>query len=134
MNDELAATVRVALKGKRGVREIKMFGGIGFMLNNNLLVAASRRGLLVRVGKEGYGEALLKSDAQPMVMRGRTMEGYIRVAGKRLEERAVASWVELAVAFVKTLPPKISKPKPNPRKRLAKKPAKLSSRRRVLPR
>jgi TfoX/Sxy family transcriptional regulator of competence genes len=48
--------MRAALKGTGAIREVRMFGGIGFMLNRNLVVAASRRGLLVRIGKamEGY--------------------------------------------------------------------------------
>jgi len=35
-----------------------MFGGIGFMLNGNLVAGASPRGLLVRVGKDRQAEAL----------------------------------------------------------------------------
>jgi TfoX/Sxy family transcriptional regulator of competence genes len=49
---ELATHVRAALAGAGTLREVKMFGGIGFMLNGNLIAGASRRGLLVRVGKE----------------------------------------------------------------------------------
>ena len=45
----LAASVRAALARTDAVREVKMFGGIGFMLNGNLFAAASKRGLLVRV-------------------------------------------------------------------------------------
>jgi hypothetical protein len=42
--DELAASVRAALTNAGDIREVRMFGGIGFMLNGNM-VAASRRGL-----------------------------------------------------------------------------------------
>jgi len=52
MNEqELAASVRAALSGAGTIREVKMFGGIGFMLNGNLLAGASSRGLLLRVGE-----------------------------------------------------------------------------------
>ena len=74
---QLAESARVALAGAGAVREVKMFGGIGFMLNDNLVAAASKRGLLVRVGRERQGDALARAGARPMVMRGRTMEGYI---------------------------------------------------------
>ncbi len=60
---ELSAIVRAALAGKDTVREVKMFGGIGFMLNGNMIVAASRRGLMVRVGKDRQGEALAARNA-----------------------------------------------------------------------
>jgi len=95
-----------------------MFGGTGFMLNGNLLAAASQRGLLVRVGHDRYREALSRPGARPMVMRGRTMDGYIRVDPQVLDARAVESWLQLAIGFVKTLPAKVptSRPKRASRK------------------
>jgi TfoX/Sxy family transcriptional regulator of competence genes len=104
--EKLNAEVRSVLVKAGSVREVKMFGGVGFMLNGNLAIGASQRGLLVRVGKEGQGAALSRPGAGPMVMRGRTMDGYVRVPGQALDEAAVRSWVELAIAFVRTLPPK----------------------------
>ena len=69
-SEELARRVRQALARRKGVEEKRMFGGIGFMLNGNLVAAASRRGLLLRVGKDRQAEALAQSGARPMVMRG----------------------------------------------------------------
>ena len=111
--DDLADAVRHALEGLGSgkIHEVRMFGGIGFMLNGNLLVGASDRGLLVRVGKDRHSEALERPGARPMVMRGRTMEGYIYVDPPELTSRAVKSWVQLAVRFVDTLPAKASAPK-----------------------
>ena len=105
-DQDLAASVRAALASAGNVREVKMFGGIGFMLNGNLVVAASRRGLLARVGKDRQGDALSRPGARPMVMRGRTMEGYIYVDPPALNARALRAWIELAIAFVRTLPSK----------------------------
>jgi TfoX/Sxy family transcriptional regulator of competence genes len=103
--DDIAARVRTALSGAGAIREVKMFGGIGFMLNGNLVTAASKRGVLVRVGKEGYRNALRRPGARPMVMRGRAMEGYVYV-DPPLTDRGLKEWAELALAFVRTLPPK----------------------------
>src|SRR5215510_4039226 len=75
-DQDLAASVRTALVDASAIREVKMFGGIGFMLNGKLVAATSKRGLLVRVGKDHRGNALAQQGARPMVMRGRTMEGY----------------------------------------------------------
>lgn len=111
-DQELAASVRGALNGAGAVREVRMFGGIGFMLNDNLVAAASPRGLLVRVGKDRQAEALAQTGASPMVMRGRTMEGYIYVDPPALNKRAIEHWLRMAVAYVQTLPPKTErKPK-----------------------
>ena len=114
-DQELAASVRAALAGAGNVREIKMFGGIGFMLNGNLVAAASRRGLLLRVGKDRQSEALAHSGIRQMVMRGRPMEGYVYADPPALERQAVQNWLRLAVAHVETLPPK-TKGKTKPRK------------------
>lgn len=106
-NDEvLVANVRAALNGAGAVREVRMFGGIGFMLNGNLVAAASRRGLLARVGKDRQTEALARTGARPMMMRGRPMEGYVYVDPPALNKQAVENWLRMAVAYVQTLPPK----------------------------
>ena len=105
-DQELAASVRAALAGAGDIGEIRMFGGIGFMLNGNLVAAASRRGLLLRVGKDRQAEALTQSGARPMVMRGRAMEGYVYVDSQALDKQAVQNGLKLAVAHVQTLSPK----------------------------
>jgi TfoX/Sxy family transcriptional regulator of competence genes len=101
----LAADVRAHLAGMI-ITEIGMFGGIGFMLDGNLVVAVSKRGLLLRVGKERHKAALARTGARPMEMRGRIIEGYIHVEPAMLTSRALQDWLDEAVTFVKTLPPK----------------------------
>jgi TfoX/Sxy family transcriptional regulator of competence genes len=103
---QIAESVRTALAGTGAVREVKMFGGIGFMLNGNLVVAASKRGLLVRIGKDRQREALARAGARPVVMRGRKLDGYIYVDAPVLTARAVQAWLRFAVDFVQALPPK----------------------------
>ena len=94
-----------------------MFGGIGFMLNGNLLVGASKRGLLLRVGKDRQSQALAQPGTRQMEMRGRAMVGYVYVdLPIRLD--AVRGWVDMATAFVRTLPPKTkAKGRPTKQKR-----------------
>ncbi len=106
--ENLAATVRTALVGAGSIHEIKMFGGIGFMLNGNLVAAASKRGLLVRVGKDRQHEALARSGTRPMQMRGRTMEGYVYVDPPAITDGVVGASLEMALAFVRALPAKAS--------------------------
>lgn len=105
-DQELVASVRTAVAGAGAIREVRMFGGIGFMLNGNLVAAASRRGLLLRVGKDRQQEALAYSGARPMEMRGRMMEGYVYVDFPALNQQAVKDGIRMAVAYVQTLPAK----------------------------
>ena len=118
--NELAAGVRAALAGTGNIAEVKMFGGIGFMLNGNMVAAASKRGLLVRVGKDAQGQALAQPGARPMVMRGRPMDGYVYLDPPAIDEAAVRNLLRLAVAFVQTLPPKAAGTKPTRAPRRAK--------------
>jgi TfoX/Sxy family transcriptional regulator of competence genes len=103
---ELVARVRAALLDAGAVREVKMFGGVGFMLNGNLIAGASNRGLLVRVGHTREREALALPGARPMQMKGRTLEGYIYVDHPALDDRVVQACIRLALPHVLLLPPK----------------------------
>ena len=104
--EQLQSRVRAAVAGAGAVTEIRMFGGIGFMLNGNLLAGASRRGLLLRVGAEREPEALRRAGARRMVMRGRTLAGDVYVDSPALDAVSVDAWLALALPYVSTLPPK----------------------------
>jgi hypothetical protein len=110
--DELADAVRTALSKSGTIREVKMFGGIGFMLNGNLVTAASKRGLLARVGGEQERDALQLPGTRVMQMRGRTMHGYIRLGPEALADATVKALLRLALAFGKTLPAKTGRSAP----------------------
>jgi len=113
--------LRTALAGLP-VTEQKMFGGTCFMLAGNMLVATSKRGVLVRVGKDGHAAALDRQHTRPMEMGGRAMEGYIFVAAEgTVTAKDLNAWLKRARDFVETLPPK-------PDKRSATKPAAKSKR------
>ncbi|WP_292577258.1 MULTISPECIES: TfoX/Sxy family protein [unclassified Mesorhizobium] len=105
--DPMVERLRAALAGRQ-FTEQKMFGGTCFLLNGNMLVGTSKRGLLVRVGKEAHMAAIARPHARLMEMGGRSMEGYVHVAAEGTATSAdLASWVHLALAFVETLPEKV---------------------------
>jgi TfoX/Sxy family transcriptional regulator of competence genes len=112
LDEGLAERMRVALAGTGTVREVRMFGGLCFMLNGNMVAGTSKRGLLVRVGKDQEPSALARPGAKRMEMTGRPMEGYVFVDPPPSDDRSLQDWVALAFAFVKTLPPKLPKSKP----------------------
>jgi hypothetical protein len=105
-DDPLLDRVRAAL-APRPFTEQKMFGGTCFLLNGNMVAAASPRGLLLRVGKEAYAAALRRPHARPMEMRGRPMEGYLYVApAGTARDEDLGAWLALALGYVETLPAK----------------------------
>ena len=109
--DDLAGRLRAAIP-PRGRTEKRMFGGVGFMLDGNMIAGTFRNALLVRVGKERNAEALRRPGARPMEMRGRPLDGYVMVDRTVLNNKALAEWIALARAYVQTLPSKPAKPKP----------------------
>ena len=114
---DLALRVRAALHGVEAVREVKMFGGVGFMVNGNLVAAASKRGLLLRVGRERQDEALAQPGIRPMEMRGRRMEGYVYADPPPASEDAIKALIRSALDYVHTLPPKPDGARPRRTKR-----------------
>ena len=102
-DDELAQRIRELTAGERGLTEKKMFGGLAFLINGNMAIAASGQGgMLVRVDPKESEELVRTTRAETMVMRGREMPGWLRVgAGDD-----VADWVARGVGYARTLPPK----------------------------
>jgi TfoX/Sxy family transcriptional regulator of competence genes len=106
-DEELADRLRLLLAG-RGTVEKRMFGGLAFLVNGNMAVAASGQGgLMVRVSPEQTETLRQEPGAEPFVMRDRPMRGWLRVAPEVLEDDAVLrTWVERGLAYAGTLPPK----------------------------
>ena len=107
-DEALADRLRALLEGERGVTEQKMFGGLAFLVGGNMAIAASGQGgILVRVDP-GESDAIAETTgARPMEMRGRQMQGWLRVdADDVATEDALRSWTERGTAYARSLPAK----------------------------
>lgn len=62
--------------------------------------------LMVRVGADQHADALARPHAREMTFTGRSMNGFVFVAREGLGGKALSSWVDPAVEFVRGLPPK----------------------------
>ena len=108
---ELAERIRELVAGERGIAEQHMFGGLAFLINGNMAVAASGQGgLMVRVDPE-RSEALIDGDqVRPMVMRGREMPGWLRVDTVAVADTGqLEQWVARGVGYARSLPAKAPK-------------------------
>lgn len=107
-DEDLANRIRELIDGDLEVSEQTMFGGLAFLVNGNMAVAASGQGgLMVRVGPEHAGELLAKPHAQAFEMRGRPMRGWLRVDDEGLRtKRQLEPWVSRGVAYARSLPSK----------------------------
>jgi len=105
---ELADRVREILADRPGVMEKRMFGGVAFMVDGHMAVGASSKGgLLLRVDPEQEESLLDDPRAEPFVMRGRPMSGWLRVdIDGSASDDELNRWVEHGLSYVRTLPPK----------------------------
>ncbi len=83
-----------------------MFGGVGFMLNGNMVAGTFRDGALFRAGPEFADTAARRPEARPMTMGERVAAGYWIVSEPALDNAAFDFWVDAALAFNATLPAK----------------------------
>jgi TfoX/Sxy family transcriptional regulator of competence genes len=107
-DEDLANRIRELILTQPGITEQKMFGGLAFLVNGNMSVAASGQGgLLLRVDPGEIGALLGKPHAEPFVMRGREMQGWMRVAADGVKsKRQLERWVARGVGYARSLPAK----------------------------
>ncbi len=107
-DEELADRIREAITLAHAVTEQKMFGGLAFLIDGNMAIAASGEGgVLVRVDPVESEHLVATTNAEEMVMRGRPMRGWLRVAAADLRTKPqLQRWVTLGASYAASLPPK----------------------------
>ena len=90
-----------------GFAEKKMFGGLCFLLNGNMACGINGDQLMVRVGPDGYQDALSQPHAREMDFTGRALKGFVYVDPEGLmEESELDGWVGRGAAYAGALPAK----------------------------
>ncbi|MEB4209959.1 TfoX/Sxy family protein [Mycobacterium sp. 94-17] len=107
-DEDLANRIRELLGTEPGVEEKRMFGGLAFLINGNISVAASGQGgMLVRIPADDLDALLQRAHVHPMVMGGRDVRGWLRVDSAGIAtKRQLQGWVQRGVDHARSLPPK----------------------------
>ena len=107
-DEQLADRIRELVVSESALTEKKMFGGLAFLIGGNMGVAASGQGgLLVRVDPAQSDTLVASTNARLMEMRGRSMQGWLRVDPEGLRtKRQLAKWVERGTTYARSLPAK----------------------------
>jgi TfoX/Sxy family transcriptional regulator of competence genes len=107
-DEDLANRIRELMADEAGVTEKRMFGGLAFLIGGNMAVAASGQGgLMVRVDPAETDALLAKPHARPLEMRGRELQGWLRVDDEGVRtKRQLESWVKRGATYARSLPPK----------------------------
>jgi TfoX/Sxy family transcriptional regulator of competence genes len=107
-DEDLADRIRQLVDGESHVSEKRMFGGLAFLIDGNMAVAASRQGgIMVRVDQDVSNRLVETSDARPVEMRGRSMRGWLRLRSEDVRtKRQLEKWVRMGIASARSLPAK----------------------------
>jgi TfoX/Sxy family transcriptional regulator of competence genes len=107
-DEDLANRIRELIAAETGVTEKRMFGGLAFLIGGNMSVSVSGRGgLMLRCDPAATEELRRKPHASPFEMRGRVMDGWLRVDQEGLRtRRQLGRWVARGVTYARSLPPK----------------------------
>ena len=106
---ELAERIRTELAGQP-ITEKKMFGGIGFMLNGNMVCGMHKNDLMLHVAAADTNALLKRPGAKPFEMRDKPMQGWVLVSADAVATQAtLAKWIHVALTYAQTLPAKAAK-------------------------
>ena len=106
-DETLAERIRQRVARRKGIEEKRMFGGVGFLLNGNMLVGVWKESLIVRLGPDEGDEALKEPHVKEFDITGRPMKGWVLVASEGVEEDDLLSgWIQRALKLVGKLPAK----------------------------
>lgn len=100
-NETLANRIREYIAQTHdNIKEKRMFSGLCFMVNDKMLVALNEERMMARLDPSACEEVLARNEATPMIMRGRTMKGYVQVSIETLNtQKKLAYWLDLALDY-----------------------------------
>ena len=85
----------------------KMFGGVGYLLNGNMVFGIHKQLLIIRTSPENAEELLKKDSVKPFDMTGRPMKGWLMISSDAFaSEKQLADLLNLAMDFGRSLPGK----------------------------
>jgi TfoX/Sxy family transcriptional regulator of competence genes len=106
-DEGLAERLREVFAGKCGITEKKMFGGMCFLLNGNMVVGVTKDDLMVRYRHDQHDAVMKMKHVRPMDFTKRSMTGFAFVAPKGFDsQKTLAAWVDRCLSYVSTLPAK----------------------------
>ncbi|MPZ16115.1 MAG: RNA methyltransferase [Chloroflexi bacterium] len=107
-DEDLADRIRAAIQEQDGVTEMRMFGGLAFLVGGHMAVSASGQGgLLLRVDPRETDSVVRADGVTRFEMRGRAMDGWVRVDPSAIaSDQELTRWVQVGVAYARSLPPK----------------------------
>lgn len=99
-NESLADLLREDFFSFSQVREMRMMGGLVFMLNDKMCVGILGDEMMVRINPELFEDALEEDFARPLDESGRSMKGFLLLDENIWNNpKKRAHWFQLCIEF-----------------------------------
>ncbi len=109
---ELVERFEAAVAGIEGLEKRQMFGYPAAFIGGNMTAGLHQESFLVRLPAAERTERLAAGWSTFEPMPGRPMREYLALPAEIADDPdAAREWVERAATYVRTLPPKVPKPK-----------------------
>jgi hypothetical protein len=106
-DEALADRVRELVSARADVKELKMFGGIGFTIAGNMAIGVINEDLIVRLDPGDAEKALTEDGVREFDFTGRPMKGWIFVSPERTgDDEGLGEWVDAGADYAASLPAK----------------------------
>jgi TfoX/Sxy family transcriptional regulator of competence genes len=90
--------------------ELKMFGGLAFMVNGHMCCGIVKTDLMLKLTPDEVTAALRQAHTRPMDFSGKPMKAMLYVAPAGLDsDAALEQWIREAAAVALAEPPKAPK-------------------------
>lgn len=106
----LATRLDEMMAGMLDMETTTMFGGYGFMMNGHICVGIWNDRLVIRIGTAAWNDIKDDPHVGPMDLTGKIMKGWAMVDPEGVsEDEDLRRYVDMAILFCATLPPKAGK-------------------------
>jgi TfoX/Sxy family transcriptional regulator of competence genes len=105
-NPEIEKRINEVVKDWPGITLKKMFGGIGFLLNGNMLTGVYKESLILRLNETDFEEIKNVRGFHFFDITGKAMKGWAMLDTAEMRKEDYLFWIEKARRFVLTLPAK----------------------------
>lgn len=110
--EDLVERFGAAVAGIEGLERRQMFGYPTAFIGGNMVTGLHQESWIVRLPDDQRAERLAVGWSTFEPMAGRPMREYVSMPPSITDDPGAARmWVERAAAYVRTLPPKVRKPK-----------------------
>lgn len=80
--------------------ELRMMGGLCFMVDDKMCMGINGDQLMARIGKENYEEALTKEGCSPMDFTKRPLRGFVYVSPQAIDsDEDLDAWLQLCLDY-----------------------------------